>query len=79
VIGPDDHAAAEGCGADPDPVATLVRWEQSGAVWRVLGRANAGVTVGLFSCDGGEEMGRLRSTDPRLLAWLEEHDESEHA
>ena len=57
---------------DHDPVATLVRWEGSGAVWRVLGRTRAGVTVGLFSCDGGEEMGRLRSADPRLLRWVDE-------
>jgi hypothetical protein len=60
--------------ADPDPIATLLRWEGGGAVWRVLGRTRGEVTVGLFSCDGGEEMGRLRSSDPRVLGWVEEHE-----
>jgi hypothetical protein len=78
---PDGHDAVEGDGVDPepDPVATLVRWRDSGAVWRLLGRRNAEVTVGLYSCDGGEEMGRLRSSDPRLLSWVEEHGDGEQS
>lgn len=62
---------------EADPVAMLRRWEHSGAVWRVLGRPGAGVTVGLFSCDGGEEMSRFTSSDPSLLAWLAGRSSSE--
>ena len=65
-------------GADSDPVAVLTRWERSGAVWRVLARSRAGVTVGLLSCDGGEEMGRLTSSDPALLALVDDRPDSEH-
>lgn len=45
-----------------DPVAVLQRWEDAGAVWRVLHRGADGVTVGLFTCDGGEEVDRLTSS-----------------
>ena len=49
-----------------DPVEVLWRWERSGAVWRVLGRSGTDLTVGLFTCDGGEEMGRLTDDSPEL-------------
>lgn len=55
-----------------DPVATLLRWEQSGAHWSVISRRRAAVTVGLFRCDGGEEVDRITSSDPALLAFLDE-------
>ncbi len=51
-------------------LAALRRWEGSGAVWRVLARGGDQVTVGLFSCDGGEEMGRIVSSDPALRAYV---------
>ena len=60
-----------------DPVETLRRWERSGAVWRVLGSSRDDVTVGLFSCDGGEEMGRIVSGDPRVRAYLDARPDSE--
>lgn len=60
-----------------DPVETLRRWERSGAVWRVLGSSRDGVTVGLFSCDGGEEMGRIVSGDARVRAYLDARPDSE--
>ena len=53
-----------------DPVAVLSRWEAAGAVWRVLGRDGDAVTVSLCQCDGGEEVGRLTSADPRLSRYL---------
>jgi hypothetical protein len=43
-----------------DPVASLQRWEESGAVWRVLRRGGGSVTVALLTCDGGEQVGELR-------------------
>ena len=60
---------------DPDdPVEVLRRWEAAGAVWRVLGHHGDVVTVGLFTCDGGEEVGRLSSGDPALVRFLAEHE-----
>ncbi len=53
-----------------DPVAVLSRWEAAGAVWRVLDRDGDTVTVSLCQCDGGEEVGRLTSADPRLTRYL---------
>lgn len=55
---------------DRDLVAVLQRWEDCGAVWRVLARLPSGVTVALCRCDGGEEVERFTSPDPRLLAFL---------
>lgn len=60
-----------------DLVAILRRWEDSGAVWRVLARFPSGVTVALFRCDGGEEVERFTSADPRLLAFLTGRSSSE--
>lgn len=55
---------------DDDPVAVLQRWQDHGAVWRVLGRHADGVTIGLYTCSGGEEVDRFTSSDPRLLEWV---------
>jgi len=53
-----------------DPIAVLSRWEAAGAVWRVVARDGNAVTIALCQCDGGEEVGRLTSTDPRLDGYL---------
>ena len=61
-----------------DPVAVLQRWADAGAVWRVIGRHHdGGVTVGLYQCDGGEEVDRISSADPRLLEYLTDRTSSE--
>ncbi|MGB8404429.1 MAG: hypothetical protein WCE30_10230 [Mycobacterium sp.] len=39
-----------------DPVAVLQRWEIAGGSWRVIGHSDHEVTVGLFRCDGGEQV-----------------------
>ncbi|USQ75120.1 hypothetical protein [Ornithinimicrobium cryptoxanthini] len=58
--------------------ATLERWEAFGGVWRVLASdEHAAATVSMCRCDGGEEMQRLTTEDPDLVAWLAEHPESE--
>jgi hypothetical protein len=62
---------------DRDPVAVLTRWQDSGATWQVVARSPATVTVALCRCDGGEEMERLTSGDPALLAFLAGRDSSE--
>jgi hypothetical protein len=56
---------------DRDRVAELVRWEDAGATWQVVSRTARGVTIALMRCDGGEEVDRFSSDDPRLLAYVD--------
>jgi len=56
--------------AEDGPVAALRRWEDLGGTWRVLAERGGGVTVALCRCDGGEEVERISSADPALLAHL---------
>ena len=56
---------------DRDYVAELTRWQESGATWQVVARTRHGVTVALMRCDGGEEVDRFTSSDPRLLAFVD--------
>ena len=65
----DDHARDDGVVGE-DPVAALQRWEDAGAHWAVIARHTGSVTVGLYRCDGGEEVDRITSTDPRLDEFL---------
>jgi hypothetical protein len=60
-----------------DPIAVLARWADAGAVWRVVELRRAGVTVALYQCDGGEEVDRITSSDPRLLRYLAGRESSE--
>lgn len=53
-----------------DPVAVLQRWEDAGAVWQVLHRGAESVTIGLFTCDGGEEVDRVTAGGDALLAFI---------
>jgi hypothetical protein len=62
--------AHSGESADRDRVAELQRWQDTGAHWQVMSRTQAGVTVALLRCDGGEEVDRFTSDDPRLLAFI---------
>ena len=64
---------------DPDAVAVLRRWEDAGGLWRVLARQGSGVTVGLFRCDGGEEIDRLVVDAPRLTEFLAGRSSSEES
>ncbi|HKV18611.1 MAG TPA: hypothetical protein VJR50_06230 [Mycobacterium sp.] len=59
-----------------DRAAELQRWEDSGAVWSVVSRRDGRVTVALLRCDGGEEVDRFSSDDPRLLAYIGERTNS---
>jgi hypothetical protein len=53
-----------------DRVAELQRWQDTGAVWEVISRNDRSVTVALLRCDGGEEVDRFTSDDPRLLEFI---------
>ena len=50
-----------------DALARLRRWEESGAIWRVLVRTPEAVEIALLTCDAGEEVDRLRTADPAVL------------
>ncbi|MET9213424.1 MULTISPECIES: hypothetical protein [Actinomycetes] len=60
-----------------DPIETLRRWADSGAIWRVVARRADTVTIGLFECTGGQEVDRFASTDPALLRFLGDRNSSE--
>jgi hypothetical protein len=62
-----------------DAVGRLRRWEDSGAVWQVVSRTPDGVEVALLTCDAGEEVARLRSADPEVLAYVRDRDRSDQA
>ena len=57
-------------GDDRDYVAELVRWQDAGATWQVVAQAAHGVTIALLRCDGGEEVDRFTSGDPRVLEFV---------
>ena len=57
-------------------MGVLRRWEEAGAHWAVIGRHAGSVTVGLYRCDGGEEVDRVTSPDPRLLTFLDGREAS---
>lgn len=60
-----------------DRVAELQRWQDSGAVWEVIFRKGGRVTVALLRCDGGEEVDRFTSDDPRLVSFIGDRMTSE--
>jgi hypothetical protein len=62
-----------------DPVEKLRRWEDSGAVWRVLSRTGGTVVVALLTCSAGEEVDRFTSDDPGLLAYVGRRNRSDEA
>ncbi len=62
---------------DRDVVSELRRWQESGALWRVVSRSRSGATIALCTCDGGEEVSRITSSDPRLIEFLGDRLSSE--
>ena len=52
----------------------LRRWEGAGGGWQVLTRGPDWVEVALLSCTLGEEMDRLRSSDPDVLEYVHAAD-----
>lgn len=52
------------------PVEVLRRWEDSGATWRVVSRADDRLRISLRTCTGDEEMDRIDSADPDLIAYV---------
>jgi hypothetical protein len=60
-------------------VRVLRRWEDSGAVWRVISRSPRRIEISLLTCDAGEEMDRLTSSDPELLDYVGIRDGNDEA
>jgi hypothetical protein len=54
-----------------DDVERVRRWEDSGAIWRVLHLRADGVSMVFCRCDGSEIVDRWFSTDPRLRIYLD--------
>lgn len=57
------------------PLATLARWEDAGAGWRLDHYAGAVAIVELLACTG-EPVDVLRSADPALAAYLRDRPRS---
>lgn len=74
-----DEAARDQEPEGTELVDSLQRWQEAGAVWRVVHRLPEVVTVALLRCDGGEEVERLTSGEPTWLAFLADRDSSENS
>ena len=53
----------------------LRRWEDAGGTWRLDHRRGDTMTITLCRCDGGEEVDRLVSDAPELIAYVEAHED----
>jgi hypothetical protein len=60
-------------------IDALDRWSDSGAIWRVDVQTSTSVTISMCRCDGGEEVDRVRSTDPAVINWLGNRTSSEES
>jgi hypothetical protein len=60
-----------------DDLEVLRRWEAGGATWRVLARLPGQLDIALLTCDAGEQVGRLVSSDPALQAYVGERSRSD--
>jgi len=60
-----------------DDLRRLIRWQDSGATWRVLSDRNGTVTVALCRCDDeSEEVDRLVSKQPDLIDFVRTADQA---
>lgn len=50
----------------------LGRWVGAGGEWDLVGRTSTTLTVALLTCDRGEEMGRIVSSDPDFASYVDE-------
>jgi hypothetical protein len=76
-VSADGGSAADGVRREPAPVPVLRRWEESGAVWRVLAEDRAEMTIGLLTCDAGEEVARFRCSREAVAEFLADRPSSE--
>lgn len=50
-----------------DALERLHRWELAGGTWQIVDASGNQAVVGLFRCDGGEEVDRFETSDPRIV------------
>ncbi len=74
--GPVGQVGPDGEGAQT-PVEVLRRWEAAGALWRVVSRSPSGLDIALLTCDGGEQVGRVRGADPELTGYVGDREASD--
>jgi hypothetical protein len=55
----------------------LRRWETGGATWQVLAREVGVLDIALLTCDAGEQVGRVRSAEPDVLAYVGDRSRSD--
>lgn len=65
-----NNTASSATNSTATPVEVLRRWERSGAVWEVVSRTDTTLQVSLMTCSRQEEVERLTSSDPELLAYV---------
>lgn len=51
-----------------EALAALLRWEAAGGTWVRRGQRGGAPVVDLVTCDGGEVMGELTSSEPGFVA-----------
>ncbi len=66
-LGPVAAPGEDASGAGTD-VERLSRWLAAGGDWRVIVRTPSSLTVALLTCDRGEEMDRIVSSDSSFVA-----------
>ncbi|MEZ5186720.1 MAG: hypothetical protein R2720_13325 [Candidatus Nanopelagicales bacterium] len=58
-------------------LAQLRRWEESGGVWRVVARSGGFVDIALLTCSAGEQVSRLHTDEPLVLAYVGDRESSD--
>lgn len=76
VRGGSDASPPEDAAPGSD-VERLVRWVSAGGEWRVVARTATRRTVSLLTCDGGEEMERIVSSDFAFLTYVDARQRDE--
>ena len=75
------HGAGHGrpeAGPPGGLVEVLTRWEDSGGHWKVLSFSDDWINVGLFTCDGSEQMSAVRGARTTVLhAYLRDRSSTE--
>jgi hypothetical protein len=54
-----------------DDLDRLRRWEDSGATWRIVVRRPGDVEIALLTCDAGEQVDRIVTTDREVLDYVD--------
>jgi hypothetical protein len=60
-----------------EDLEALRRWETGGATWQVLARDAGLLDIAQLTCDAGEQVGRLRSTEDDVLAYVGDRSRSD--